>query len=118
MATTRNPSNPATVCGSFDHRHVAGRGQPRDHTENDPADEIIGHSGGDRDLTDVASHQTQIGQDLRNHGKGRHSDTGCDEQCEHQPFRRLPVDRTVELFGHSQADDQASDERNHDAADG
>ena len=45
-------------------RDLAGLGQTGDESEGDPADHVVRHPGGQRELAEVAAQQSHLGQDL------------------------------------------------------
>ena len=114
--TDHEDRQPADGGQHVDRRHVAGCGQAGDHPEDHPANEIVGHPGGDRDLADVAAHQVQVTQDLGDHRQGRHGHRGGDEQREHDAIWAGALDGAVEDHRHQPARNQPTDERNDNAA--
>jgi hypothetical protein len=91
----------------------AGLGQARDHAEQDPARDVVRHRGGDQYLRDVAAHEIEIGEDLRDHGQRRDAERGAHEQREHHALG-LAADEGVRQ---RQAEPHAREHGQHEAAD-
>ena len=56
--------------------------EARDDAEQDPARDVVDHRRGDHHLRDVAAHQVEVGEDLRDHGQRGDAERGAHEQRE------------------------------------
>ena len=65
-------------------------GETGDEPERDPPDDVVGHAGGQRELTEVAPHETHLREDLGDHRQRRDGQGGGDEQGEDVALGPLP----------------------------
>src|SRR5574338_146989 len=87
--------------------------ETRRSAEQDPPDDVVHHGGADQHLRDVAAHEIEVVQDLRDLRKRREGERGAHEQREHLARRARPDER----LGEREAERDARRERHEQAAD-